>query len=104
MKKETAKKYFMKGTDDEIEFGDMIELDFTKEKKGKTVFHHLECKFIPELVDILLENDVIEVKEDKPLKFTDKDDIIEEMQKAIECLENRIIDLEGTVAELLEDE
>ena len=28
----------------------------------------------------------------------------EEMQKAIECLENRIIDLEGTVAELLEDE
>ena len=102
--KSNAKKYFIKGTDEELKFGDIIEADFTKESKGKTIEHHLECKFIPELIDILLENDIIEMRESKPLHFTSKDDIIEELQKAVECLENRIIDLEGTVADLLEDE
>ena len=109
MKEEKMRKYFMKGTNDEIKFGDMLELDFTKERKHGMTHHHMECRFIPELVDILLENDLIEVREpkkkcEKPLEFVDRTDIIEEMQKAIAELEDRIIDLEETVAELTEDE
>mgnify|MGYP003456868727 CR=1 FL=1 len=57
------KKYFMTGTDDELQFGDVIELDFVREmKNGKVKHQHMEVKFIPELVDVLIENEVIEEK------------------------------------------
>lgn len=60
------KRYFMKGTGDEIQFGDIIELDLTKETDGDTVKHrHLEVEFLPEIVDYLVEEDIIEVKEFK---------------------------------------
>ena len=58
------KKFFLKETGKELQFGDMIELDFTQEMpNGKTKYHHLECKFHPMLVPILLESGVIEEKE-----------------------------------------
>lgn len=57
------KKYFMKGTDDELQFGDMIELDFVGEEDGVKKHTHLEVKFLPEYVDELLEEKVIEEKE-----------------------------------------
>ena len=59
------KKYFMKGTQDEVQFGDMLELDFTKDTKNGTIHRHLETKFIPELVDILVEEGVIEVTQQR---------------------------------------
>ena len=62
-------KYFMKGSDEELNFGDWLELDFTKEDNGKKKFHHLECEFCPDLVDMLLENSIITSKEEiKPKK------------------------------------
>jgi len=64
-KRRSMKKYFVKSSGEELEFGDMIVLDLTKEmENGKTKYQHLECKFVPELVDMLLENDIIEEKED----------------------------------------
>ena len=58
------KRYFMKGTGDEIQFGDIIKLDLTKETSRGTVKHrHLEVEFLPGIVDYLVEEDVIEVKE-----------------------------------------
>ena len=57
------KKYFMKGTDDELQFGDMIELDFVGEEDGVKKHTHLEVKFLPEYVDELLEEEVIEERE-----------------------------------------
>ena len=56
------KKYYLAGTDNEIQFGEMLELDFTRDGKCGVTHHHMECKFIPELVDILVEEGVIEVK------------------------------------------
>ena len=64
-----SKKFYLKGTDEELKFGDMIELDMTEEKKGETIHHHVECKFLPELVDLLLESDVIEERKPKKKKF-----------------------------------
>lgn len=70
------KKYFMKGTEDELQFGDMIELDFTKDTEDGVKHCHMECKFLEELVPMLLENDIIEVVEDD-----DKEDMGEDFYK-----------------------
>ncbi len=71
------KKYFMKNSGEEVKFGDMIELDFTKDTEdGHTHHHHLECKFIPGLIPLFLEQDIIEekeFKEDKTDTSTDED-------------------------------
>lgn len=98
------KKYFMKGTEDELQFGDMIELDLTEDlPNGKVRHHHLECKFIPELVPLLLEEKIIEVveekeKEEKPLDFQDPDSIlIDELLKANQNLEHRVYKLEKEI-------
>ena len=110
------KKYFMKGTDDELKFGDVIELDLVGDEKGVIKHTHLECKFIPELVDELLKEDIIEVKttEEKPKKAGvwtfkkdyEKKDLIDfgsddSLAKQVAELEDRVTELEGTVADLM---
>lgn len=94
----------MQETAEELEFGDMIVLDLSHDMdNGHTKHHHLECKFMPELVPILLEEGVIvekEVKEDKPLDFQDNDapySLMEEIIKANEELELRVDKLEREV-------
>lgn len=99
------KKYFMKGTDNELQFGDMIELDLSKDlPDGHTKHHHLECKFLPELVPLLLEDDIIEVIEDeeeKPLDFQDEDRVMmSELLKNNLNLEQRVYKLEKEVKNL----
>ena len=89
----------MKGTEDELQFGDMIELNLVKEEDGHKVHSHLECKFIPELIDMLLENDVIEVvgdeEEEEGLEFADDDDcLIDDILEDIENIEKRLDVLE----------
>lgn len=99
----------MQETAEELEFGDMIVLDLSENmKNGHTKHHHLECKFIPELVPILLEEGVIvekEIKEDKPLDFQDDDtpcSLMKEVIKANEELELRVDKLEKAVIKLRE--
>nr|DAE12439.1 MAG TPA: Intermediate conductance calcium-activated potassium channel-helix bundle, copper, MEMBRANE PROTEIN [CrAss-like virus sp. ctjK323] len=103
------KKYFLQETAEELEFGDMIVLDLSHDmENGHTKHHHLECKFMPELVPILLEEDIIEekeVEEEKPLDFQDDDTpypLMEEVIKANEELELRVDKLEKTVIKLRE--
>lgn len=64
-KERIMKKYFMKGTNDEVQFGDVIQLDLTKNENGKLKHKHFECEFQPGIADYLVEEDVIEVKEFK---------------------------------------
>ena len=104
------KKYFMKGTEDEVQFGDMIELDLTKDMPNdKVTHHHLECKFIPELIDLLLKDEVIEEVESKeekeaeentPIDFTDDCPMMQEVIAANEVLELRVDVLEKAIAKL----
>ncbi len=105
MNKRTMKKYFMKGTDDVLEFGDMIELDLTKDlPNGKVNHHHFDCKFIPELVDMLLESDIIEEVESEEgedaLDFAEECPLMQDILEANEELENKVENLESTVAKL----
>ena len=102
--KKQMKKYFMQGTADELKFGDMILLDLTEEMpNGKVKHHHVECKFIPEAVPMLLEEGIIEVqdvkgkevkeeKEDTP-SFADCP-MVDELVKANQNLERRVYSLE----------
>lgn len=100
------KKYFLRETAEELEFGDMIVLDLSHDmENGHTKHHHLECKFMPELVPILLEEGIIkekEVKEEKPLDFQDDSPMIDELLKANQNLEKRIYTLEKAVVKLRE--
>lgn len=100
------KKYFMTGTDDELKFGDMVELDFTREnEKGNTVHHHMDVKFIPELVDMLLENGVIEVEDDENEEeswdacpeLEELSEAFDEMLEDFENLEKRVDAIEESV-------
>lgn len=82
------KKYFMAESGEELNFGDMIELDFVGEEDGVKKHSHVEMKFIPEVVDDLLEEEIITVKEVKDRNYP-------------ESLEDRVTDLEEVIAELL---
>lgn len=111
------KKYFMTGTDDELEYGDIIKVDLSKGKKHE----HIECKFHPALVGILLDEGIIEMRdvEEKEeeeedtkdfLEFDDDDDILlmldeildmqKEQGKNLDKLCDRLIELEGVIADL----
>lgn len=122
------KKYFMKGTDDEIKFGEELELDFAKKTKHGTIRHnHLECVFVPELVEQLLEDNIIEVREEeepkedkmkKPSEDTPKEesqeteeepakDFFDELSTFMDttadlltCMSDKIVVLENRVSEL----
>lgn len=96
----------MQETAEELEFGDMIVLDLSHDMEdGHTKHHHLECKFMPELVPILLEEGIIkeeEVKEDKPLDFQDDPSMMERLLKANQNLKKRVYTLEKAVIKLRE--
>lgn len=99
------KKYFMKDSGEELQFGDMIELDFTKDTEdGHTSHHHMECKFIPGLIPMLLEQEIIEEK-----KFKDENpdttsnenyDIAKDIISIIENLALKVQKMESTIANL----
>lgn len=88
MKKKQMKKYYLQGTAEELEIGDMIELDLTKDlPNGKVRHHHLECKFIPELIPLLIEEGVIEVQEVKEKKPKKQDTSKEDNSNALDMIE-----------------
>ena len=100
------KKYFMKGTEDEIQFGDELELDLTKEmENGHTKHHHLECKFIPDLIPLLLENDIIEVQEcdDEPGDGGPLDFGFNEYEESLSQLIDCYHELNDSVSALIEE-
>lgn len=96
----------MQETAEELKFGDMIVMDLSEDMEdGHTKHHHLECKFIPELVPILLEEGIIEekeVEENKPLDFQDDPPMMEKLLKANQNLEKRVYTLEKAVIKLRE--
>ena len=109
MNKQKMKKFFMKGTEDELQFGDLIELDLTKDMpNGKVKHHHLDCKFIPELIPLLLDAEVIdavdEEEEEKKetLDFQEGCPLFEDVLEANEALEMKVEKLEAAVDVLKE--
>lgn len=99
------KKYFMKDSGEELKFGDMIELDFTKDTNdGHTCHHYLECKFIPGLIPMLLEQGIIEEKEfENKNNDTPDDSCLETAQMIMSTLEtiaNKIKQMDNKITDL----
>lgn len=102
------KKYYLQDTAEELKIGDMIVLDLTEDmSNGKIKHHHMEVKFIPQLIPLLLEQGIIEVKEVKKDKKKEpsksEDNLYILFQKMIhinELLNKRMDTLEKLVAKL----
>lgn len=84
------KKFFMAGTDDELQFGDMLSVELYKELEDGKVTREVECKFTEETVDYLLSLGVVEERD------TEKDDLIE--------FEDCYCEFEETIRELLKNQ
>jgi hypothetical protein len=108
MNKQKMKKFFMKGTEDELQFGDLIELDLTKDMpNGKVKHHHLDCKFIPELIPLLLDAEVIDAVDEEEekketLDFQEGCPLFEDVLEANKALELKVEHLEAAVDVLKE--
>lgn len=89
----------MKETSEEVNLGDTLILEFTKDVKGKTIHHHYECHLIPELIPMLLKQGIIEEKEVEE-KVT-AEVIVAELIKTHEELELKVEKLEKKVSALL---
>lgn len=99
------KKYFMKDSGEELKFGDMIELDFTKDTDdGHICHHHLECKFIPGLIPMLLEQKIIEEREfENKNTDTPDDNCLETAQiimSTLETITSKIKQMDDRIADL----
>lgn len=84
-----AVKYFIKDSNEEIKFGERIGLSYEKESECGAENAYMEFEFVPELVDMLLNDEVIIKKEIKPEKMT-ADNKKEEEEAAMEFLDNLI--------------
>lgn len=97
------KKYFLKSSNEELKFGDMIELDMTADlPDGRVKHRHLECEFIPQLVDLLHKEGIIVIQETKEpeVSISDKKQlsgILQEIISTQEDLELRVDKLEELV-------
>ena len=102
------KKYFLKGTGEEVKIGGIVALDLEgKGKRGDKVREHLEVRVNPMMLALLIEEGVIEERnlEDKmkEIKFN-----IEELKKhtvkgkidaKLDELDKRLTEVEGIIAE-----
>ena len=82
------KKYFIAGSDEELEFGDVIELDLTKETKHGTHCVESEVTFSPDILPLLLEIGAVEEKDEKNLIDFSEDEPSDELDELYERIEN----------------
>jgi hypothetical protein len=100
------KKYFITDTEDELQFGDIIELEFVKDRNGKTLHKHLEIEFTPVTIAFLLSENIIEEREvseeeqdtdpneEEGMTEEEIQDYFDAIFEDIEALEMRIEELE----------
>ena len=98
------KKYFIAGSDEELEFGDVIELDLTKETKHGTHCVESEVTFSPDILPLLLEIGAVEEKDEKSLiDFSDEEpcDDLDELYERIEDIEARVEEQDEMIEEMM---
>ena len=82
------KKYFIAGSDEELEFGDVIALDLTKETKHGTHCVESEVTFSPDILPLLLEIGAVEEKDEKNLIDFSEDEHSDELDELYERIED----------------
>ena len=95
------KKYFVAGTEEEIQFGDTVGITLVKEEDNGRVTVEKEMVFTPDNLDWMLKMDFVEEDEEddeNTLEFTDEpcegalNDLIEDfetLEERVDGLENR---------------
>ena len=100
------KKYFMKETGHEVQFGDRIELEFSNTVNGKTETEHIAGTFCPSLVPILKRRGLLiekEVEEDKFDLIQRLLDTVDRLITINEDLNDRVTAIEEEVSKLLDN-
>lgn len=100
------KKYFMKETGNEVQFGDKIELDFSRTVNGKTEVEHIAGIFCEGLVPILKRKGLLIEKEVGEEEFDLIQRLLDSLDKLLvmdEELEKRVTALEEEVSKLLDN-
>lgn len=101
------KKYYLKGENEPLLFGDKIGFNITKEEDGKSIERHIETVFTPDSIDILKDLDVIEEREET-IDFSDDDkkysadDVLENLINTVTILTDKLTQLYAKV-NILED-
>ena len=101
------RKYFMQGTTNEVENGDVVVWDNIDEMEdGHNLHQHLECVFNEHTLPILLDKNIIEESEDEEedtpneeeetLDFMDECPVIENFN----ALEGKVNAMETTLTEI----
>ena len=100
------KRYYIKGTDEELKVGDIVELNFVRVYKDgdEEEFFSMEKEVDEELIDRYIKEDFLETFQDKedddPIEFVDEDETIDALIEANEELEKRTESLEDEVKRL----
>lgn len=77
-KLQNMKKYFIIDTDEEVKIGDVIEFTFVKEgNNGKPIIKVHRYKFSEALIPLLLDEKVIEIREENTEEETKKEPLID---------------------------
>ena len=100
------KRYYIKGTDEELKVGDIVELNFVRVYKDgdEEEFFSMEKEVDEELIDRYIKEDFLETFQDKedddPIEFVDENETIDALIEANEELEKRTESLEDEVKRL----
>lgn len=107
-------KYFMKGTDDEVQFGEEIKVVKTENTKTGKKHSTLQCVFTPEIAEFLIAKKVIEAHEvedpeenDEEEMCTYDDPILAEIGDKVDnllVLSNKILELQKLIIDHLSKE
>lgn len=102
------KKYFLKGTGEEVKIGDIVALDLEgKGERGDKIFEHLEVKATPMMLSLLMDEGVIEEKdfqkeiEGVRINFEElkKHTVKGKIDAKLDELDKRLTEVEGIIAE-----
>lgn len=71
------KRYFISETEEEVVFGDVIQVDLTKKGKNGTHVFKGEVKFTPEAIPMLIDMEIIEECEEEEVEDTNDSPLID---------------------------
>ena len=97
------KKYFIAGTKEEAQLGDVIEKDVTETlENGRTKHRHLECVLVPETLEVLVDAGLIEVQEIEEVSKEEKVPYNEFELALLQNIENLCDEVKNLKMEILE--
>lgn len=94
-------KYFLKGTEEELQLGDTLQLVLIKEAEDNHVKQcHLDCEFSSDLIPMLMEFGVIEMRDVEEKKTLDFDT---PLNQRVDSIEKELLELKKLMVSLTKE-